>query len=498
MVNLKLDSHIRAGNPLIFYRTSELYSAEENIRQAILDMGRTNVQLCVWRPHNGLSIYYAHGDSSEGTRRVMGIDGALEYIIKDANRVGIIFGIQDYLRQPPVLHALLDYAHRARTLFSHFILVGTYLEIPPELAPVLTIVDAPLPSKSELKKQAEHMFSSYQKEIPDFPSSDEEVDELMDNIANSALGLNSRAAENAFALSLAVSGGINLELIQAQKEQEIKKSDALDFIPTDVTMDSVGGFKNLIEWLSLRKKGFTDLGINFGLSYPKGILIVGPPGLGKSLVSKAVANYLGLPLLRLDMGRVFNKYVGSSEAAIHQALKIVEAVSPCVLQIEEFDKGLSGSTSSGDLDAGVTARVISALLTWRQETKAPVFLVATANDPRSLPPMFYRKGRLDAIWGVYWPQEYEREEIFRIHLKKRKQNVDSFSLCALAAASDHFTGAEIESAVEDALFTAFSQNGPLTTSHIIESLATIFPQYSKEGKEMENLTFWMRTYTRSV
>jgi len=247
-----------------------------------------------------------------------------------------------------------------------------------------------------------------------------------------------------------------------------------------------------------RRRVFSDEARKYGLPYPKGVLIVGPAGTGKSLVSKGIADFLKLPLLRLDMGKVFRSLVGESESAIRMALKVAEAVSPVVLWLDEIDKGLAGMKGSGELDSGVTSRVVSTILTWRQETKYPVMLTATANDVAAIPAMVYRKGRLDEVWATELPNKAEREEIFQIHLRKRGRDPKLFGCKMLAARTEDFVGAEIEGVIEDAMFLAFDEGKEVTGQHIVKAISETVPQARRNREEIRAISKWVETRARLV
>jgi SpoVK/Ycf46/Vps4 family AAA+-type ATPase len=341
------------------------------------------------------------------------------------------------------------------------------------------------------------MVRAYEREIT-VPKNKSKRAELILEAARAAIGLDELGAESAMALSMATAEAIDIKIIQAQKEQEVRKSDVLEFFPVDETIEHIGGFDYFKEWLSRRSKGFSAEAREYGLPYPKGMLIVGPAGTGKSLTAKATAAFLKLPLLRLDMGKVFRSLVGESEAAIRMALQVAEAVSPVVLWMDEVEKGLAGMRGSGELDSGVTGRVVSTVLTWRQETKYPVMLVATANDVAALPAMVYRKGRLDEVWATDLPEEHEREEIFGIHIEKRGRDRDDYDLALLAARTDDFTGAEIEGCIEDAMFLAFDEDEEFETEHILKSISETVPQAKRDAEELIAIREWVATRARRV
>jgi SpoVK/Ycf46/Vps4 family AAA+-type ATPase len=246
----------------------------------------------------------------------------------------------------------------------------------------------------------------------------------------------------------------------------------------------------LKDWLVKRSAAFTAEARAFGLPAPKGVLLLGVQGCGKSLCAKAVASQWRLPLLRFDMGRMFGSLVGSSEENVRRAIAVAESVAPAILWVDEIDKAFAGAQGSGASDGGTTARVFGTFLTWLSEKTAPVFVVATANDISQLPPELMRKGRLDEIFFVDLPAEAERAEIFRVHLAKRGRDPEAFDLATLATAATEFSGAEIEEAINSALYEAFSDAGELTTDHILGAIRETVPLARTMDEQISRLRAW--------
>jgi SpoVK/Ycf46/Vps4 family AAA+-type ATPase len=277
-------------------------------------------------------------------------------------------------------------------------------------------------------------------------------------LLQAALGLTLGEAENVFAKIIVKEqrlSGEDVHEVLAEKQQIIRKSGLLEYCATTETFSQVGGLAVLKDWLNKRAAAFTDEARAFGLPAPKGILMLGVQGCGKSLCAKAVSTQWQLPLLRFDMGRMFGSLIGSSEENVRRAIAVAESVAPAILWVDEIDKAFAGSQGSAVADGGTTARVFGTFLTWLSEKAAPVFVVATANDISQLPPELLRKGRLDEIFFVDLPGLEEREEIFRIHLAKRGRDAAVFDTAACAAASRDLSGAEIEESINSALYDAF-------------------------------------------
>src|SRR6187549_1429113 len=264
----------------------------------------------------------------------------------------------------------------------------------------------------------------------------------MERVVEAALGLTLVEAENVFSKAVVRTHTFDLETILAEKKQIIRKSGLLEYYEHREEFTDVGGMEILKDWLVKRRNAFSSRARDFGLPLPKGILLIGVPGTGKSLTAKAVGALWQMPLLRLDVGKIFGGLVGSSEENIRSVIKTSEAIAPAILWIDELEKGFSGTGSSGQTDGGTTSRVFASFITWLQEKTSPVFVIATANNVQQLPPELLRKGRFDEIFFCDLPDAATRGEIFQLHMDKRKVDWSGFSLAALADASAGFSGAE--------------------------------------------------------
>jgi SpoVK/Ycf46/Vps4 family AAA+-type ATPase len=313
---------------------------------------------------------------------------------------------------------------------------------------------------------------------------------------NAARGLTCIEAENVFAKSLVMGRQLDLSVIIAEKEQLIRRSQVLEYYESVDGFANVGGMGLVKLWLRKRGMAFTEKARRFGLPEPKGLLLLGVQGSGKSLLAKAVASQWQLPLLRLDLGRVFSELVGSSEQNIRTALRLAESVSPCVIWLDEIEKGLAGATGSGTSDAGTSARVFGSLLTWMQEKTSPVFVIGTANDISALPPEVLRKGRFDEIFFVDLPQPQERREIFAIHLARRGRDPLDFDLNELALTSEGFSGAEIEQIIIDGLYDAFEDGRELTDEDLFRNMKSTIPLSQTMESKISALRQWARTHAR--
>jgi SpoVK/Ycf46/Vps4 family AAA+-type ATPase len=389
-----------------------------------------------------------------------------------------------------VIRKLKEIAQHLKNSHKTIILLSPVLELPVELEKEVTLVNFPLPTRDELSQMLDRIIEDVRQAAPVRIDLDSPTKE---RLLQAALGLTLGEAENVFAKILVTDQRLGLDHVQAvfsEKQQIVRKSGLLEYYPATENMDQVGGLRALKDWLQKRSIAFTDEAHAFGLPAPKGILLLGVQGCGKSLCAKAVASLWQLPLLRFDMGRMFGSFVGSSEENIRRAITVAESVAPAILWVDEIDKAFSGAHASGITDSGTTARVFGTFLTWLSEKTAPVFVVATANEIAHLPAELLRKGRVDEMFFVDLPSQQEREQIFYIHLVKRGRNPADFHLGALAEASAQFSGAEIEQAIISALYDAFAARSEVTTKHILHALRLTVPLATTMDEPIERLRRW--------
>lgn len=322
-----------------------------------------------------------------------------------------------------------------------------------------------------------------------------------DALLDAARGLTVMEARLAFGKAAAKLGRLGhaaVPVVAQEKERIIKQSEVLEYYPTDARLTDVGGLDQLKVWLDRRGQAFGAGARDFGLDSPKGVLLLGVQGCGKSLLAKAVAATWQFPLLRFDMGKVFGGIVGQSEANIRTALQVAQALAPCVLWIDEIEKGLAGMGSSDQSDGGTTARVVGSLLTWMQEKRDPVFVVATANRIDMLPPELLRKGRFDEIFFVDLPTAKERASIFEIHLRKRHRDPRSFDVAAVSNATEGFNGAEVELALVSAMYAAFSAGREVSTDDVLAAAEETVPLSTTMAEDIAALRAWARTRARGA
>lgn len=361
--------------------------------------------------------------------------------------------------------------------------------LPVELEKETQVMEMTLPEVEDLRKimlQAKDRYDIHDRDFSD--SSD---------LLDAALGLSTSEAQLAFskvACQYKRLSKLEIPHIVKEKEQVIRKSGHLEYFHPKASLDDIGGLDNLKSWLKRRRQSFTNDAREFGLETPRGVLLLGLPGTGKSLAAKAVANAWSLPLLRLDMGKIYGGIVGQSESNMRSALQTAEALAPSILWVDEIEKGLSGMQSSGSTDGGTTSRVLGTFLTWMQEKEKPVFVVATANHIAQLPPELLRKGRVDEIFFVDLPVHSDRKDILSIHLKRRDR-LDDFSdgeLNELADASKGFTGAELEEAVKEAMFLAFDSGHQLCKEDLLLAIQGTSPLSQTMGEMIESTRKWAK------
>ncbi len=394
-----------------------------------------------------------------------------------------------------VVRRLRDVVAHARLSPSPLtlVLLSPVLQIPVELEKSVTVVDFDLPDEEELGALLVNMVAS-NRNVRVLASSDEQ-----ERIVKAAVGLTLHEAENAFARAMVNDGSLDardIDVVVEEKRQTIRKSGVLEFVPTGPTFDDVGGLDNLKRWLEKRSDAWLGAAREYHVPAPKGALITGVPGCGKSLTAKCTAALWDLPLLRLDIGRVFSGLVGSSEQNMRAAIRTAEGIAPSILWIDEIEKGFGGSDSGGG-DSGTSQRVFGTFLTWMQDKSVPVFVVATANNIDRLPAEFLRKGRFDEIFFVDLPTAPERRAIWDVHLKRAADGAASGGLKvtpallgALADATEGFSGAEIEQAVIAGLFDAYSERRKLTAQDLLTAVATTVPLSVTQAEQITRIRSW--------
>ena len=485
-INKALNSYLDAGFPIIYINSFEETKVDKLISSVV--GGRKGLE---WNGSQGFCDFRTKQNlipdkSLAETLSLLCADNELDrkfLVIKDAHL---------YFDDPKVITCLKSIALKiSQGLDAVVIIVSSVLKFPKELEKFITIIETDYPDQNEIKAQIT-AFANEQ-EVP-------VADALLEEMSLAFKGLTEFEIEQLLSQAYADGGEFkrsNLKLIFDQKQQMIMKSGILEMIPLKERPEDIGGLENLKSWLERKSKVFKSINkaVEFGVNMPKGVLIAGVPGCGKSLCAKVTAQMFDVPLLRLDMGKIMGKYVGESEENMRKAIGLAEAISPCILWIDELEKAFAGVNGTGN---EVTVRLFGTFLTWMQEKTSSTFVVATANDITKLPPELMRKGRFDEIFYVGLPKSEERRKIFEIHIgKRRKQDLVNIDISSLVSQTEGYSGADVEGVVIDAVESAFVDgSGALTTEHLnsaiknTHSLSEIMKEsLTNLSKEYENRHF---------
>ncbi len=411
---------------------------------------------------------------------------ALEQVDKAGNNtLFVLKDFHEFWGDARIKRKLRSVVQRLKFTKNSIVVTTTSTQVPEELKDEVVVVEFPSPQAAELEQVLDRLTET--------PGVKVNLTSLgRDKLVQAAVGLTVSQAQRVFAKAIVRDGVLDdqdIDLVTEEKKQVIRESEALEFYAATETPDDVGGLGVLKEWLRLRERAFTQEARNYGLPAPKGIALIGIPGTGKSLTAKMVGGLWRLPLLRLDIGSLFGSLVGESEERARRALRLAETVAPCVVWIDEMEKGLA----HGGLDSGTSTRVFGTILTWMQEKTAPCFVVATANDISSLPPELLRKGRFDEIFFLDLPTLEERQEIFAVHLRKRNRLPQDFDTARLARESEGYVGAEIEQAVIDAMYVGFNDGQrEFTTDDISTALVRLVPLSVSQREIVQMLREWLQ------
>ncbi len=485
-INTELSTLIRARYPIIYVVSWEEDRVEAAIRQIGADRGKKVFQ---WTITQGMVINPSH--RNEQTRDAL---LALDFVME--SKEPAIFVLKDFhsfLNDVTLIRRLRDLTSALKHSYKTIVILAPMLKLPLELEKEVTVVEYALPSIEELGQLLDNIIASV-KQNPQVNVNMTDVER--EQILKAALGLTSNEAENVFAKSLVEKLRFDVDVVLSEKEQIIRKSGILEYYPATEAFANVGGMDVLKGWMDKRTVAFTEKARAFGLPNPKGILLLGVQGCGKSLSARSIASLWKLPLLRMDVGKIFGGIVGQSEENIRKAIRTAESTAPNVVWIDELEKGFAGTQSSGISDGGTTARVFGTFITWLQDKTAPCFVVATANDVTSLPPELLRKGRFDEIFFVDLPSAAERSEIFEIHLKKRKRDPQGFDLDLLSKDTAGFSGAEIEQVVIAAMYDAFALDKDITTESLVEEAKASVPLSVTMAERIAMLREWAKTRAR--
>lgn len=477
-----IENFVKAGYPilnLVSWEEERVENAVRSIGQNIYGESSTfSVWSCTDGNNSGSAGFNGTENLVEALDRVMVEEGKGVYVFKDVNY---------FLDDPRIIRKLKDSYQKLRKTSKTVFVLSSSVSLPKELEKEIAVIDIDLPDRNETGKIFDYVIKS---------STSESVwnsinPELSEACINALQGLGALEMELALRRTLVGRDELSedaVETLLEEKAQLVRKSGTLDFVRDRVYIDKVGGLENIKEWLNTRHLAFSSRAREYGLDTPKGILLMGISGCGKSLCAKAIATSWNLPLLRLDLNQVYSETFGSPEEAFRRAIKTVEASAPCVLWIDEIEAGITRSgEKSGD---SPTSRIFGYFLTWMQEKSYPVFVTATANQIELLPPEILRKGRFDEIFFVTLPNQKERKEIFRIHLQNRGKNPGDFDLDSLAKNTEGLSGSEIEQAVISALFESFSKEKELDDRELVIAASSIVPLSTTMREEISKLERW--------
>jgi hypothetical protein len=406
------------------------------------------------------------------------------YVLKDFHR---------HMESPVVVRRLRDVGQKFSANRRTLVLTAPAIDMPPELASLVEFLDLPLPDRDRLR---EIIRETYTRLAANHTLKLQLDADGVDAMAANLRGLTEEAAERAISQTvvarLALSPQCVTDVLDAKKAL-LKRSEMLEFIDSTDSMASVGGLDNMKGWLQQRRGSWDDQARQFGLDPPKGVIILGVQGCGKSLCARAVAGEWKLPLVKFDTAAVYDKFIGETEKRIQKVFKVAEGLAPCVLWIDELEKVFAGSgPDSASADAGVSSRLLASFLSWMQERKPAVFVAATCNNVTVLPPELIRKGRFDELFFVDLPSAAERKQVFSIQLTKRKRNPADYNLDQVAEAAQGFSGAEIESAVQTALYAAFARKQDLSTEDLLTALSSTVPLSVTRAEEITQLRAWAK------
>ena len=436
-------------------------------------------------PEQDTQALYNSREPDQMLSNLQGISIEAVFILKDLHR---------HLDSPVVVRRLRDVGQQFSTNRRTVVLTGPKIEIPPELRGLVEFVELPLPDRTRLRQIIDETLvrvgktRTLQRKLNG---------EGMSAIAENLRGLTEEEAERAISQALVARYALCPETVTdvlAAKKDLLRRSGMLEFVDVSEDMAAVGGFENLKAWLQPRRGAWQDAARTFGLDPARGVIILGVQGCGKSLCARAIAGEWQLPLVKFDTAAVFDKYIGETEKRIQKLFRVAEGLAPCVLWIDELEKVFAGAgPDSASVDAGVSSRILAAFLSWMQDRKAPVFVAATSNNVSALPPELIRKGRFDELFFVDLPGQQERKQVLTIHLTKRKRNPADFDLEKIAIAAAGHSGAEIDAAVQTALYSAFAGGHELSTKHLLDALAHTVPLSTTRAEEIEELRCWART-----
>jgi AAA+ superfamily predicted ATPase len=489
---------LRARNPLLWIVTREESRVERYLFEAA---AATNYLVRTWDVAQGVADLGGKVDQSIGSRDPGDTMTAIASRATTGRERGvwIMRDLPAWLQGQPGAATLRQLKNLARLLpgvpresAQAVIILSPIAEIPPELSGHATMIEWPLPDREEIAGILDAAIESLPEDLQGTAAPNGQRDAAID----AAVGLSGDEAQACYAKSLVQLRRIDPMVVAKEKKRVITRERVLEWYdPLPGGMDSVGGLENLKSWLAARRTAYSPEARAYGLPSPKGCLLAGVPGCGKSLTAKAIATAWGVPLLKLDLGALKSKFVGESEGNLRKAFRVIEAIGRCVVWIDEIEKALQGATS-GSADGGVSSDALGAVLNWMQERQGGAFVIATANDAESLPPELLRKGRFDEIWWVDLPTESERADILSATIRQHGRDPAKIDVGSIVKACPEFTGSEVASLVPDAMFAAFAEKREIKANDLLLAAATVVPLAKTAKEKIERLRTWAQGRAR--
>ena len=483
-----LELLIRAGNPLIAIETTDEDRATQLVRNVVLRMRQ---KLFEWSLTSGLRPV---GDGGPDRAVIDGgeVMATLEHIPNVAQRTVFVFkDLGPHCKDALVHRTLRDLLRLCAKTKSTLILIDA-LPLPEEIKRFTIRYEVGWPSAEELEQCVKKTYQKIRDESEQLVTAKlrrKELEQLVQNLR----GLSCAEAERVVAAAIYADNTLSADDLQSIVEGKrtlLGSAGCLEAIAADVEPDQLAGLTNLKKWLKRRRGGFSKEAREYGLESPRGMLMLGVPGCGKSLCAKVVASDWKMPLLRLDPGVLYNKFIGETESQLRRALLQAEAMAPVVLWIDEIEKAFASASGEGGGDGGLSKRMFGTLLSWMQDHRHPIFIIATANDISALPPELMRKGRFDEVFFVDLPNQHVREQVLAIHLKRRNRDPANYNLARLAEAAEHFSGSELEQVIVSALFSAFSERRELADEHLLEEIGNTRPLALMMEERIHELRGW--------
>lgn len=495
----KIKNYIDAATPCVFVLTHE----EARLCLELTGIIQENIHLVTWDIRNGLKqigttpeklTFPVNKNQHNNSTPASSVPTtALDYISEcDKQTAFVLKDFHLHLDNPSVIRTLRNAWNSIKNVGSIIIIVGCRFAVPVELQKEVQLLDYSFPDEAAIKERLNYVWQSVNKSRESKQAALEPPisADIEEAIVEAAKGMTFFELENALSFAAISTRRFNskfVEVVFGEKIAQLKKGGKLTYMNPDIGFDNVGGMSGLKNWIRARKKAYSSEAREYNLPLPKGMLLASVPGTGKSLICKAIAKEFDCPLFALDMGSIFESLVGNTEKNMREVIKTIESIGKCVILIDEIEKSLSSSATSGSGDSGVSSRIFATFLTWLNDRTNPAFIVATTNNHTLLPSALIRKGRFDQLFWVDLPSPQERTEIFEVVIKKYKRDPRNFNIRSFVKASDNYTGAEIEEVFKDALYKAFDKGEEVSDEHIMDVLSEFIPFAHSHEDDLETM-----------